>query len=619
MNGPMIATLALLTLASIFFISGKVRSDLVAVGALLLFMLGDILTPAEALSGFSNSVVIMMIGLFVVGGGIFQTGLAKMMSSKMLQLAGTNETRLLVMIMTVTSAIGAFVSNTGTIAVMMPIVVSLAMSAGTNPGRLLMPLAFAGSLGGMLTLIGTPPNLVIQETLQSAGYGGVSFFTFTPIGLICIIVGIAAMLFLRRFLPHNEGDNNGAKERSLQDLARQYQLRQNLYRVQVGAGSAICGRKLQELDISGKHALNIIEVRRKMSAKNQFFKTINQEIADSNTVIEEEDILYVHGPFERVQAFAEAGGLRMLDRRVPENKRTADSEQYATGDVGIAEVMLAPTSRLINLLIKESGFREQYRVNILGIQRRDQYLLHNLKEEKMRLGDAMLVQGTWKDIARLASDPDVVVVGQPMEEARKVTMDNKAPIAAGIMALMVGLLVTELIPAVASVMLAAVLMVAFRCVRSMEDAYKTINWESVVLIGGMIPMSIAIEKTGAAALLSDGMVSLLGGYGPLVLLAGVYFTTSILTLFISNTACAILLAPIALAAALQLGVSPYPFLFAVAVGATMCFASPFSTPPNALVMSAGRYRFSHYLKVGLPLQLLMGVVMVAVLPLFFPF
>lgn len=620
MNGSMVVTLSVLALASVLFVSGKIRSDLVAVGALIALMLFGILTPGEALSGFSNSVVIMMVGLFVVGGGIFQTGLAKKVSGKMLQLAGPNETRLLIMIMVVTAAIGAFVSNTGTIAVMMPIVVSLAMSARTNPGRLLMPLAFASSMGGMLTLIGTPPNLVIQDVLSAAGHEGVSFFTFTPVGLVCIVVGVLAMLFLRRFLPKNDPDaEDNGKGRSLQELAKQYRLAQNLYRVQVGSGSPIRSRTLQELDLSARYGLNVIEVRRKISAKNQFFKTINQEIAGSGTVMQEEDILYIHGPFDQVHAFSRDCGLAMLDQHAPENKRSPNAEQYATEDVGIAEAMLTPTSRLINLLIKESGFREQYRVNILGIQRKDQYILHNLKEEKMRFGDALLVQGTWKDIARLATEPDVVVVGQPAEEARMVTMDRKAPIAAGIMGLMVALLVSELIPAVAAVMVAAVLMVAFRCVRSMEDAYKTINWESVVLIGAMIPMSIAIEKTGAAALLSDGMVSLLGDYGPLALLAGIYCTTSILTMFISNTACAVLLAPIALTAALQLEVSPYPFLFAVAVGASMCFASPFSTPPNALVMSAGRYRFSHYLQVGLPLQVVMGIVMVAVLPLFFPF
>ncbi|UNK18787.1 SLC13 family permease [Paenibacillus sp. N3/727] len=619
MNGSMIITLVVLAVASILFISGKVRSDLVAIGSLIVLMLFKILTPSEALSGFSNSVVIMMVGLFIVGGGIFQTGLAKLLSNKMLQLAGTNETRLLMMIMIVTALIGAFVSNTGTIAVMMPIVVSLAKSAKTNPGRFLMPLAFASSLGGMLTLIGTPPNLVIQDVLLAAGYEGVSFFTFTPIGLVCIAVGLLSMLFLRRFLPKNDRDaENRRYGRSLQELAREYQLTQNLYRVQVGANSPISSKTLQELEIPARYELNVIEIRRRISAKNQFFKTINQEIATSETVIQEEDILYVHGPIERVEEFANDYDLLMLDHQILENKST-DIVQYATNDVGIAEVMLTPTSRLINRLIKESGFREKYRVNILGIQRKDQYILHNLKDEKMRFGDAMLVQGTWKDIALLANEPDIVVVGQPIEESRKVTMDNKAPIAAGIMLLMVLLLITDFIPAVASVMIAAVLMVVFGCVRNMEDAYKTVNWESIVLIGGMIPMSIAIEKTGAAKLLSDGMVHLLGDYGPLVMLAGIYFITSILTLFISNTACAVLLAPIALGTALQFGVNPYPFLFAVSIGASMCFASPFSTPPNALVMSAGRYKFTHYLKVGLPLQIMIGIVMVAVLPLFFPF
>lgn len=621
MNGPMIVTLSVLAVASVLFMSGKVRSDLVAIGVLMVLMLTDILSPSEALSGFSNSVVIMMIGLFVVGGGIFQTGLAKMASGKLLKLGGGSETRLLIMIMLVTSLIGGFVSNTGTVAVMLPIVVSLAFSAEINPGRLLMPLAFASSLGGMLTLIGTPPNLVIQETLINAGYERLSFFAFLPIGLVCLATGIIAILFLRRFLPSNEEGGAGKQGgRSLRELAKQYRLTQNLYRIQVGADSSIRSKTLRELDIPAKFEVNVIEIRRKMSAKNQFFKTINQEIAGPETVIEEDDILYVNGSFERAAEFAETYGLIMLDQRAPELRKRAEESQYATTDVGIAEVMLTPSSRLIGHLVKHSGFREKYRVNILGIQRKEQYLLHHLKEEKMRFGDALLVQGTWKDIALLAAEQtDVVVVGQPVEESRKLTMDHKAPIAAGIMLLMVILLVTEWIPAVASVMVAAVLMVVFGCVRNMEEAYKTVNWESIVLIGGMIPMSIAIEKTGAATLVSDMLVHSLGSYGPLALLAGVYFTTSLLTMFISNTACAVLFAPIALSAAIQMGASPYPFLFAVSIGASMCFASPFSTPPNALVMSAGRYKFSHYVKVGLPLQLVIGLVMMAVLPMFFPF
>lgn len=619
-SGSLIVTLGVLAVASLLFVSGKIRSDLVALAALLVLMVTGILTPAEALSGFSSSVLVMMIGLFVVGGGIFQTGLAKMASSKLLQLAGTNDTRLLITVMLATSLIGAFISNTGTVAVMMPIVVSMARAANIHPGQLLMPLAFSGSLGGMLTLIGTPPNLIIQETLTGAGYAPLGFFSFTPIGLVVIATGVIGMLLLRRLLPRvTERDKGPERDAdALQQLASKYGLTQNLFRVRVSRGSPLVGRTLRELDMPARHDVTIIEVRRRESARDQILKTIQQEIAGPDTIVEEGDVLYVNGAFERVQAFSESGGLTLLDHRVTEDQSLIPS--YATSDVGIAEVMLTPDSGLIGKPVRESGFRENYRLNVLGIQRKEQILLQDIKEARMRLGDALLVQGEWINIARLAEDQkDVVVVGQPLETARRVTMDNKAPIAAGIMLLMIGLLVTGWVPAVAAVMIAAVLMVAFGCVRGMEDAYRTINWESIVLIGAMIPVSIAVEKTGAARLLADALASGLGDYGPFALLAGAYFTTSLLTLFVSNTACAVLLAPIALAAAEQAGVSPYPFLFAVSVGASMCFASPFSTPPNALVMSAGRYNFGHYLKVGLPLQLLMGIVMVFVLPLLFPF
>lgn len=616
----MIFTVIILALASLLFISGIIRPDLVAVCALILLMLFGILTPDEALSGFSSPIVMMMIGLFVVGGGIFQTGLAKQVSRRLLKLAGTNETTLLIMVMVVTAAFGTTVSNTGTVAVLMPIVVSLAMSASINPGRLLMPLAFASSFGGTLTLIRTPPNLLIQETLISAGYEKLSFFSFTPIGLVGFIVGIVSLLFLRRFLPRSESVKKKRSGRSLGELALKYQLSNNLFRAKVGATSSVILKTLGELNFSVRFEVNIIEIRRKTSARNQFLKTIDQEIAGPATVLEEGDILYIHGTFNQVRRFTKEYGLILLDHQVPEDRLPTGAEQYATAKVGIAEVMLTPGSNLIGKLVEHSRFREKYRVNILGIQRNDHLLLHYLKGEKMLFGDALLVQGTWKDIALLSAEhDDLVVVGQPAEESRRVTMDNKAPIAGGIMLMMVVLLVTELVPTVVSVMIAAVLMVLLGCVRTMEDAYKTINWESIILIGGMLPMSTAIEKTGAAELLSNTLVGSLGSYGPVVLLAGVYFTTSVFTLFISNTACAVLLAPIALNSAVQLGVSPYPFMFAVSIGASMCFASPFSTPPNALVMSAGRYKFSDYIKVGLPLQVVMGVVMVSVLPFFFPF
>ena len=240
----------------------------------------------------------------------------------------------------------------------------------------------------------------------------------------------------------------------------------------------------------------------------------------------------------------------------------------------------------------------------------------------MLSGDVLLVQGAWKDIARMKNEStNWVVLGEPLQEAAKVTLDHKAPIAAAIMIGMIVMMVVDSIPVapVTSVLLAAVLMVITGCVRSVEAAYKTINWQTIVLFAAMLPMSIALEKTGVSEMISNGIVTGLGGSSPRLLLAGIYAATSVMTIFISNTVTAVLMAPIALQCAMQIGVSPVPFMFAVTVAASMCFSSPFSTPPNALVMSAGQYAFMDYVKVGLPLQILMGVVMVFVLPLFFPF
>jgi len=617
----MIIPLIILGVSVIFFISGKIRSDLVALCALLLLMLFGVLTPHEALSGFSNSIVIMMVGLFIVGGGIFNTGLANVISRKILTMAGNSSTKLFVLVMLVTSAIGGFVSNTGTVALMLPIVVSLAMAANTSPSRFLMPLAFASSMGGMMTLIGTPPNLVIDNTLREAGLKGLSFFSFLPVGLICVALGIIALGFLSKlFLTKGKGEDNTKKLKSLKDLANEYQLSHNLFRIRAVPGSSLVGKKLQELELSIRYNLNVLEIRRRSNSQNPFLKSINQKLAGPNTVIEENDVLYLSGSFEQVQIFASDSKADIIDMHESEEEAPAFLGKLRFDEIGIAEVVVLSNSRLVNQPVKKSGFRERYKVNILGIQRHKRYILHEIKDEKIQSGDVLLIQGEWSDIAQLTEEiTEWVVIGQPLAEASKITLDHKAPIAAIIMVGMVLLMAFNIVPAVVAVLLAAVGMVFTGCFRNVEEAYKTINWESIVLIGAMLPMSLAIEKTGASAAISKGLVEGLGSYGPLALMAGIYFATSLLTLFISNTATAVLFAPIALQAAQKIGVSPYPFLFAVTVAASMSFASPFSTPPNALVMSAGRYTFMDYVKVGLPLQILFGIVMILILPLLWAF
>jgi len=616
----MLITFIVLALAAVFFVWGKIRSDVVAVCALVVLMLFGVLTPEEALSGFSNSIVIMMVGLFIIGGGIFQTGLAKMISTRILKFAGNSELKLFVLIMLATAFMGSFVSNTGTVALMLPVVISLAVSAGINSRRLLMPLAFASSMGGMNTLIGTPPNMIINDTLVNSGIEkykeGLSFFSFLPIGLIAISLGIFSLWFMSRWLvssKKNNADKTPSKKESLKKLMQKYQLSDNLYRVWVNENSSLINKNLKELSVNQRFDVTILEIRR--DVQKRFFRTVNQDTAGASSMIHLNDVLYIFGSFENVQRFVQECNLSLIEAGHAESKN-----QMEFGQTGIAEIVILPGSKTIGKEIKELDFRNLYNVNILGIQRHQEYILQNIKDEKIYPSDVLLVQGKWKDIHKLSyQDDEWLLIGQPLEEEAKIPLKHKAPIAAFIMVAMVLTMVFNVLPPVTAVIIAAVLMVLTGCLRSVEAAYKTINWESIVLFAGMIPISIAMEKTGASTLISDGIVGGLGGFGAPAVLTGIYLTTSVLTLFISNTATAVLFAPIALRSAISLGVSPVPFLFAVTVAASMCFASPFSTPPNALVMSAGRYSFMDYVKVGLPLQLIYAVVMIVVIPLIFPY
>ena len=619
-------TITILIISAVLFANGKIRSDIVALCALCALLVFQILTPAEALSGFSNSVVIMMVGLFVVGGAIFQTGLAKMISSRILKLAGKSETRLFLLVMLVTAGIGGFVSNTGTVALMLPIVVSLAASANLNASRLLMPLAFASSMG-LFTLIATPPNLVIHEQLVSGGFEGLSFFSFFPVGLICVTVGTIVLLPLTKWFLSKKGGKDGKKGqsgKSLNELVKEYGLSDNLYRLKVLNTSLLKGKTIVDLDVRRKYGLNVIEVRRNKneSTQSRFLKgNAPQQLVSPRTQLQSDDVLYVRGSQDKMEQFVIAYQLERLESASPE-EMAKGGKALDFYDVGIAEIVLMPSSKLINQTVKECGFRDKFNVNILGIRRNNEYMLRDLGNQRVHSGDVLLVQGTWANIDRLSQDDtEWVVLGQPLAEAAKVTLDYKAPIAAAIMILMVCMMVFDFIPVapVTAVIIAGLLMVLTGCFRNVEAAYKTINWESIVLIAAMMPMSLALEKTGASEYISNTLVSGLGVYGPFALMAGIYFTTSLMTMFISNTATAVLLAPIAMNSAIQIGVDPTPFLFAVAVAASMCFASPFSTPPNALVMPAGQYTFMDYVKVGLPLQLIMAVVMILVLPLLFPY
>lgn len=604
----MTATLIILALSAILFVSGKMRSDLVAVCSALALVLTGVLTPEEALAGFSSPIVIMMTGLFVVGGGIFSTGLAKRIGTGILGLAGTSETRLFILLMLTTAVVGAFVSNTGTVALMLPIVVSMARGAGLSPSRFLMPLAFAGSMGGMLTLIGTPPNLIVRDALVGAGYAPLGFFSFTPIGIVCIVVGTVLLLPLsRRFLKGRIASASTRSGKSLQQLTEEYKLAQDLHCLQISENSSMVGHTLKELDVRRHYGITILEVRRS-SLQGRALRKLEQ-FAMGNERLIVGDVLYATGTVEQIDHFASE--LQLSEVETSRNEGSGTLNFY---DVGMAEILVLPASTLVGQTVEQTGFRSTYGLNVLGIRRHTTYLLDDLKDQRIHASDIVLVQGRWSNITKLngRDGQEWVILGQPLEQAAKVTLDYKAPLAALIMVLMVVLMAFDFIPIapVTAVMLAAVAMIFTGCLRSVEAALKTINWESIILFGAMLPMSTALEKTGSSQLISQSLVDVVGGHGGMLLIACVYVATSLMTFFISNTVTAVLMAPIALQAAQAEGLNAVPVLLAVTVAASMCFASPFSTPPNALVMSAGGYKPIDYIKVGLPLQVVIGIVMV---------
>jgi di/tricarboxylate transporter len=533
-------------------------------------------------------------------------------SQRILAIAHGSDTLMFLLVVFVTASIGAFVSNTGTVALMMPIIVSMAAQSRTNTSQLLMPLAFASSMGGMMTLIGTPPNLVIDETLREHGHEGLKFFSFLPLGMICLAVGVLVMLPLSRIFlrkkQRNTGDDNS---KSLDSLADEYNISHNISAFHIGKRSSIAGKSVSQLNLRAEYGITILEIRNEKSRHNTLLRNVTQDLPTPQRTLAEGDILYLHGTSEQITRFAEES---RIDRQ-----ETSGLDFY---DLGIAEIVVMPQSRLVGQTLRTLRFREKYEVNVLGIKRADEYLSEHLPETKFHAGDVLLIQGRWDNINNIGSDENGwVLLGQPKEMAERVTLNYKAPLAAAIMLLMVAVMVFDFIPVapVTAVMAAGVLMVLCGCFRSVASAYKTINWESIVLIAAMMPMATALEKTGTSELISHSLVASLGTISPMILLAGIYFTTSLLTMFISNTATAVLMAPIAYSAAAEIGVNPMPMLFAVSFGASMCFASPFSTPPNALVMHAGNYTFTDYVKVGLPLQIIIGIVMTIVLPLLFPF
>ena len=610
MNGELIWVLTLLAIAVVLFATGKVRMDAIALMVIVAFVLSGTLTLNEAFSGFSDPNVILIAALFIIGDGLVRTGVATKMGAWLVSVAGNSETKMLIYLMLTVAGLGAFMSSTGVVAIFIPVVLSVSARMNTSPSRLMMPLSFAGLISGMMTLVATPPNLVVNSELLREGLHGFSFFSVTPIGLVVLILGIVYMLAVRFMLKTDNGESarDGRKRSTFRDLIREYHLTGRARRLAIRPGSPMIGQRLDDLKLRERYCANVIGVER--------WRRFRRVIVNVNGVSEfrARDVLLIDMSASDVD-LRQFCGEQMLEPMVLRGEYFADQAL----DVGMAEVALIPDSEMMGKTVREIAFRTRFGLNIVGMKRDGKAMDGSVVDEPLQLGDILLVVGNWRQIALLAKrGRDFVVLNMPVEVDDASPAHSQAPHAIFCLVLMVALMLTDEIPNPIAAIIACLLMGKFRCINA-ESAYKAIHWPSIILIVGMMPFALALQKTGGVDLVVKGLMDVAGGEGPYLMLGCLFVMCAAIGLFISNTATAVLMAPIALAAAKSMGVSPYPFAMVVAMAASAAFMTPVSSPVNTLVLGPGKYSFSDFVKIGVPFTILVMVVCVLLIPVLFPF
>ncbi|MFH7825230.1 SLC13 family permease [Kluyvera chengduensis] len=610
MNGELIWVLCLLAIAVVLFATGKVRMDAIALGIIVAFVLSGTLTLSEAFSGFSDPNVILIAALFIIGDGLVRTGVATNMGSWLVQAAGSSETKMLVFLMLTVAGLGAFMSSTGVVAIFIPVVLSVSARMNISPSRLMMPLSFAGLISGMMTLVATPPNLVINSELIREGLEGFSFFSVTPIGLVVLVLGVLYMLVMRFMLKGDEGNltRDGRKRSTFRDLIRDYHLTGRARRLAIRPGSPMIGQRLDDMKLRERYGANIIGVER--------WRRFRRVIVNVNGVSEfrARDVLLIDMSAAEID-LRQFCSEQLLEPMVLRGEYFSDQAL----DVGMAEVSLIPESELLGKTVREMGFRTRYGLNVVGMKRDGEALDGSVVDEPLQLGDIVLVVGNWKLISQLGQNGrDFVVLNLPVEVSDASPAHSQAPHAIFCLVLMVALMLTDEIPNPIAAIIACLLMGKFRCIDA-QSAYKSIHWPSIILIVGMMPFALALQKTGGVDLIVKGLMDIGGGQGPYLMLGCLFVMCAAIGLFISNTATAVLMAPIALATAKTMGVSPYPFAMVVAMAASAAFMTPVSSPVNTLVLGPGKYSFSDFVKIGVPFTVLVMMVCVVLIPILFPF
>lgn len=609
MSYELMVVLILLLAAVVAFVINKPRMDVVAICALLVLPLTGSISLNEALAGFSDSSVIIVAVFFVIGDGLVRTGVAFRVGDWLVKQAKNSETRLIVLLMLSVALLGSVMSSTGIVAIFIPIVLSIAAKMKADTSRLMMPLSFAGLISGMLTLVATPPNLVVSGQLQLAGLQAFNFFSFTPIGVMILVAGVFYMLFARRFLGKKDKNSSNINNVRIhmKDLVHQYHLDGRNHRLIIGHNSPFINKRLSELNLRVEHGANVIAVERKLSRlKNVVLGAV------SDRVLQENDILLLDFFYpEQIEQFCSDFKLSPL------SLRSSYFDEHAR-EIGMVEVTIHPDSKLLDKTVLENAFRSKYNLNVIGMKRQGKILESDLLSERLKQGDTLLVIGMWRDIRQLQTlVDDFVVLTIPAEIDEVAPAMDKAPYAIVALLITVGLMISGIFPTVLVAIFGAILMGFFGCI-TMDSAYKSIHWQSIILIVGMFPFAIALQNTGGVDLAVKLLLDVGGDASPRILIMLLFAVTATIGLFISNTATAVLLAPIAIQAAGTLGVSPYPFAMTVALAASAAFITPVSSPVNTLVVAPGNYTFGDFVKIGLPFALIVMMITVVFVPILFP-
>ena len=614
---PMLLTFVILLITIGLFISGRYRADSVAMFALLALLLCGLVNTREALSGFAAAPVIMIASLFLVGGGLTATGVTNWLGQRLVDMAGSSETRLLLFVMTGTALLSGFMSNTGVVAMLLPAVIAACFSIGAPAARVLMPMAYAANLGGLLTLIGTPPNIIVNEELLHQGMAEFGFFSFALVGIPLLAITVVYMIFFGRKLldKGTEASSESKPASPLAHLLDSYGLEGQFFQLIVDDGSEMIGNTCEQLLLTRNFGIVVLLHRRAGDRR-----PLDEDIFETDALkLMAGDVLLVKADAD---AIAKLAAHYAFQQRSVSIQRVLGKRALVSRELGLVEGVIPPRSRFIERVITPGRLDRDEKVQALAIRRRGSILQPHVGRGgtvQLREGDAILMRASWETIRRMQRRQHFIMLGDPQRLATELKpLDRHAFIAVAILVGMVLLMVSGVLPAVTCTLLAAAAMIVTGCL-TMDDGYKEINWQSVVLIAAMVPMATAIENTGGAQWLAEGVMALTGDRSPIYLLSGIFILTSLLSQVISNTASTILLVPIVAATAEGMGISPYPLLMGLAVAASCSLLTPIGTVPNLLVMVPGDYTFGDYFKCGFPLTLLLFLATIILVPLIWPF